>query len=387
LADRAQAPLLSSAGAEALSERVPYFDLAGQYDEIRDELLAAIERVCTNSQFVLGDEVARFEHEFADYCGVRHCVALNTGTSALHLALLAGGVQPGDEVITSPNTFIATAESISYTGARPVFADIRPETGNIDPQALEQVITERTRAIVPVHLYGRPADLQAILDIAERHSLAVIEDACQAHGARYQGTRVGAFGLAGVFSFYPSKNLGAYGEGGALTTNDDNVAELARMLRDHGSKTRYHHDAVGFNYRMDGFQGAVLRIKLRRLDEWTAKRQELAALYRNLLAGANVDLPRDDPDDECVYYVFVVYVDDRDSVQAALEARGIGTGVHFPIPLHLQKAYTSLGYNRGDFPHSENACDRTLSLPLFPEMSQDQVRQVAAVLADVVGAT
>ena len=298
---------------------------------------------------------------------------------------MAAGVRPGDEVITSPNTFIATAEAISYTGARPVFADILRETGNIDPRAVERAITERTRAIVPVHLYGRPADLDAILDIAARHSLPVIEDACQAHGARYRGTRVGAFGLAAAFSFYPAKNLGAYGEGGALTTNNDAVAELARTLRDHGSEKRYHHAAVGFNYRMDGFQGAVLRIKLKRLDGWTTRRQELAFLYRDLLAKTNADLPEDDPADECVYHLFVVYVDDRSSVQAALESRGIGTGIHFPIPLHLQNAYEGLGYGRGDFPHAENACDRTLSLPMFPELTSNQVRHVAAVLADVVG--
>lgn len=250
---------------------------------------------------------------------------------------------------------------------------------------MERAITERTRAIVPVHLYGRPADLDAILDIAARHSLHVIEDACQAHGARYRGTRVGAFGLAAAFSFYPAKNLGAYGEGGALTTNNDAVAELARMLRDHGSEKRYHHGAVGFNYRMDGFQGAVLRIKLKRLDGWTTRRQELAVLYRDLLARTNADLPEDDPADECVYHLFVVYVDDRSSVHAALESRGIGTGIHFPIPLHLQNAYEGLGYGRGDFPHAENACDRTLSLPIFPELTSNQVRQVAAVLADVVG--
>jgi dTDP-4-amino-4,6-dideoxygalactose transaminase len=360
-------------------------DLAGQYDEIRDQVLAAIDRVARGSEFILGEEVACFEQEFADYCGARHCVALNTGTSALHLALLAGGVMPGDDVVTSPNTFIATAEAISYVGARPVFADIRPETGNLDPQALERAMTEKTRAIIPVHLYGRPAELDPILNVAGHHSVPVIEDACQAHGARYRGARVGAAGLAAAFSFYPSKNLGAYGEGGALTTNDDDVAELARMLRDHGSKKRYHHDAVGFNYRMDGFQGAVLRIKLKRLEEWTTKRQELAALYRDLLAGTNVELPRDDPDDECVYYVFVVYVDERDSVRAALETRGIETGIHFPIPLHLQKAYAGLGYERGDFPQAERACDRAISLPIFPEMSPDRVKHVAAALAEVVG--
>jgi dTDP-4-amino-4,6-dideoxygalactose transaminase len=346
-------------------------------------VLAALDRVCTKAQFVLGDEVARFEKEFAAYSGTGHCVALNSGTSALHLALLAAGVQPGDEVVTSPNTFIATAEAISYTGAHPVFADIRPETANIDPRALEEAITERTRAIVPVHLYGRPAELGSIVEIAERHDVAVIEDACQAHGARHHGRRVGTFGLAAAFSFYPAKNLGAYGEGGALTTNDERVAAFARAMRQHGEATRYRSGAVGFNYRMDGFQGAVLRIKLAHLDEWTAKRRELAALYRELLADANVELPRDDPDDECVYHLFVVYVDDRDAVQAALEQRGIRTGIHFPIPVHLQEAYAALGHARGTFPHAERASDRVLSLPLFPELSSEQVRRVASALIEV----
>jgi len=311
---------------------------------------------------------------------------MNSGTSALHVALLVAGVRPGDEVVTSPNTFIATAEAISYTGARPVFADIRPETGNIDPPGLDQAINNRTRAIVPVHLYGRPADLRPILDLGARHGVPVIEDACQAHGARYRGRRVGTFGLAAAFSFYPAKNLGAYGEGGALTTNDDGVAALARAMRDHSSTKRYFHDAVGFNYRMDAIQGAVLRIKLDRLDEWTTRRRNLAYLYRELLAGANVDLPEDDPGDECVYHLFVIYVDDRDSVQAALEARGVGTGIHYPIPVHLQKAYAGLCYERGAFPHAERACSRVLSLPMFPEMRSDQVRYVAAAVTEIAGA-
>lgn len=294
-------------------------------------------------------------------------------------------MKPGGEVITSPNTFIATAEAISYTGALPVFADVRPETGNLDPWAVERTITERTQAIVPVHLYGRPADLGAIIEVAERHDLPIIEDACQAHGATSRGRRVGTFGLAAAFSFYPSKNLGAYGEGGALTTNDADVAQFARMMRDHAQASRDRHGSVGFNYRMDGFQGAVLRIKLRRLDEWTARRRELAGLYRDLLVEARVDLPEDDPEDQCVYHVFAVYVDDRDSVRAELEARGVGTGIHYPTPVHLQEAYADLGHRRGSFPHAERACDRVLSLPMFPEMTCDQVRYAASALAQAVG--
>jgi dTDP-4-amino-4,6-dideoxygalactose transaminase len=368
---------------------VPYFDLKTQYGDIRDEILAALDRVCRNASFILGDEVAQFEKEFAAYCETKYCVALNSGTSALHVALLAAGVKAGDEVITTPNTFIATAEAISYTGAKPVFVDIDPATANIDPNRIERAITARTRAIVPVHLYGRPVDLEAILDIAQRRGLTVIEDACQAHGARYRGKRVGGFGQSAAFSFYPGKNLGAYGEGGALTTNDERVAQFARALRDHGSIRRYFHDYVGYNYRMDGFQGAVLRVKLKHLDAWTAKRQEFSALYRKLLApaiaGARVEFPQDDPRNESVYHLFVVYVDDRDAVRAALEKRGVQSAVHYPMPLHLQQAYAGLGHQRGSFPNAEHACDRVFSMPLFPEMKPEQVEYAVRTLAEIVG--
>jgi dTDP-4-amino-4,6-dideoxygalactose transaminase len=364
---------------------IPYFDLTTQYGQLKDEVLAALDRVCSDSSFVLGEEVERFEAEFAAYCGTKHCVGLNSGTSALHLALLAAGVGHGDEVITSPNTFIATAEAISYTGARPVFADISPLTGNIDAGHVEESITARTRAIIPVHLYGRPADLETIVEIADKHRIAVIEDACQAHGAWHRGRRIGSFGLAGAFSFYPAKNLGAYGEGGALTTNDDAVAEFARAMRNHGQTERYSHAAIGFNYRMDGFQGAVLRIKLRRLDEWIAGRRARAALYRSLLQEAELSLPLDDPLDECAYHLFVVYVDNRDFVRSELQEAGVATSIHYPIPVHLQKAYAWLGYKPGDLPHAERACNRALSLPLYPEMTFEQVRYIASTLARIVG--
>ncbi len=365
---------------------VPYFDLKMQYAELREEILAALDRVCRDASFILGPEVMEFEKEFASYCEVEHCVALNSGTSALHLALLAVGVQPGDEVITTPNTFVATAEAISYTGAKPVFVDIDPATANIAPGQIERAITSRTRAIVPVHLYGRPADLDAIFEIANRRNLAVVEDACQAHGARYRGRRVGGFGRAAAFSFYPAKNLAAYGEGGALTTNDARIAQFVRTVRDHGESGRYSHDIVGYNYRMDGFQGAVLRVKLKRLEEWTARRQEFARLYRELLAGARVGLPQDDPRATPVYQQFVVYVEARDAVRAALEARGVTTSIHYPRPLHLQKAYRGLGYPPGSFPHAERACQRVLSMPLFPELTAEQVRYAATALAEIVGA-
>jgi len=264
---------------------VPYFDLKKQFSSLRNEIREALDRVCSNASFILGEEVSEFEKEFAAYCEVKYCVALNSGTSALHLALLALGVKPGDEVITTSNTFIATAEVICYTGAKPVFVDIDPKTGNLDPALIERVITGRTKAILPVHLYGRPADMDAILGIARKHGLVVIEDACQAHGARYRGRRVGSIGDTAAFSFYPSKNLSAYGEGGALTTNDAGSAELARSLRNHGQSGPYTHERIGYNYRMDGFQGAVLRVKLKRLEQWNARRKEMAALYRSVSAG------------------------------------------------------------------------------------------------------
>jgi dTDP-4-amino-4,6-dideoxygalactose transaminase len=364
---------------------VPYFDLKAQYSGIREEILAALDGVCRSASFSSGPEVEEFEREFAAYCDVKHCVAVNTGTSALHLALLAAGVQPGDEVITTPNTFIATAEAISYAGARPTFVDIDPMTANIDAQQIDGAITGRTKAIIPVHLYGRPADIGSILKIADSHGIPVIEDACQAHGARWLNRRVGGLGFTGAFSFYPGKNLGAYGEGGALTTNDDGVAERVRMLRDHGQSRRHYHDFTGYNYRMDGFQGAVLRVKLRYLDNWNARRQAIARRYRESLAAARVMLPEDAPDNESVYHMFVAYVENRDATRTALEARGVQTAIHYPVPVHLQKAYEWLGYSRGSFPHTELAADKVLSLPLFPEMTAEQVEYAAAALAEVVG--
>jgi len=363
--------------------KVPYCDLTAQYELLRAEISSALDAVCGRATFILGEQVEQFEHDFAEYCGVKHCVALNSGTSALHLALLAAGIGAGDEVITTSNTFIATAEAIDYTGATPVFVDIHPSTANIDPAQIERAITPRTRAIIPVHLYGRPADLDAIIEIADRGRLTLIEDACQAHGARYHGKPVGGFGQSAAFSFYPGKNLGAYGEGGALTTNDDEIAKLARSLRSHGETTRYQHAYVGYNYRMDGFQGAVLNVKLKHLDEWTAKRQKYAALYRQLLAEAAVDLPEDAPDTDCVYHLFVVYVNERDRVRAELGERGVQTAVHYPKPVHLQEAFQHLGYRPGSLLHTERACDRVLSMPIFPEISEEQVEYAARALVEV----
>jgi dTDP-4-amino-4,6-dideoxygalactose transaminase len=365
--------------------KVPYFDLTAQYHDLRDEIREAIDRVCNKAAFILGEEVERFEKAFADYCGVKHCVGLNSGTSALHLAMLSAGIGSGDEVITSANTFFATAEAVCYTGATPVFADIDPATANIDPERVEAAITKKTRAIIPVHLYGRPANLDAIMKIAADRGLLVIEDACQAHGASYEGKRVGGFGHSAAFSFYPGKNLGAYGEGGALTTNDDEVAALLRALRSHGEATRYLHKYLGYNYRMDGFQAAVLNVKMKHLDEWTAKRRAFSSLYRTLVSDAKLDLPQDSPDAECVYHLFVAYVEDRDRVRKSLEERGVQTAVHYPIPVHLQEAMAHLGFKEGSLPHTERACQRVLSMPLFPEMTEEQVRYAAYSLSEVVG--
>ena len=364
--------------------KVSYFDLKTQYAGLRDEIREALDRVCQNASFILGEEVEKFERSFAELCGVKHCVGLNSGTSALHLALITAGIGAEDEVITTSNTFIATAEAICYTGAKPVFVDINPATGNLDPEEIERAITKQTRAIIPVHLYGRPADMEKINQIAKRHRLLVIEDACQAHGAKYNGKPVGGLGHAATFSFYPPKNLGAYGEGGALTTNDDEVANLARSLRTHGESSRYLHKYIGYNYRMDGFQAAVLNVKLKHLDEWTKKRQGHASVYREILSGAKIKFLEDSPESESVYHLFVVYVENRDQVRADLEKRGVETAVHYPVPIHLQEAFTHLGYKPGALPNTERACERVISMPVFPELTEEQVRYAASSLAEVV---
>jgi dTDP-4-amino-4,6-dideoxygalactose transaminase len=365
--------------------KVPVLDLKAEYAELRDEILPAMDRVCQNAEYVLGAEVEAFEREFADFCGSKHCVALSTGTAALHLGLLAMGVQPDDEVITTPNTFLATAEAITYCGAVPVFVDIDPATANIDPNLIERAITPRTRAILPVHLYGRPADMDAIREIAARRNLRVLEDAAQAHGGHYRGRRVGSLGHAAIFSFYPTKNLSACGEGGVLTTNDDQIANFARAARNHGQTARYEHEFVGYNYRMDGLQGAVLRIKLRRLYKWTARRQEIAREYRKMLATARVEIPADDPRDECVYHQFVIYASNRNSVVKQLAEREIETVVHYPRPVHLQPAYSALGLPPGTFPHAERACTRVLSLPVHPRLTAEQVAFTGAAVRQIVG--
>jgi dTDP-4-amino-4,6-dideoxygalactose transaminase len=365
--------------------KVAVLDLKAEYAQLRDEILPALDRVCQNSSFVIGPEVEAFEREFADFCGTKHCVALSSGTAALHLGLLALGVQADHEVITSPNSFLATAEAITYCGAVPVFVDIDPANGNLDPRLIERAITPRTRAILPVHIYGRPADMDPIREIAARHNLRVLEDAAQAHGARYRGKRAGGLAHAAAFSFYPTKNLGAYGEGGALTTDDDHIAKFAHAARSHGQTARYEHEFVGYNYRMQGFQGAVLRIKLRHLYAWTSRRQEIAREYRRLLTNARLQLPVDDPRDECVYHQFVIYTDNRNAAVSQLAERDIETVVHYPRPIHLQPAYSSLGLPPGTFPCAERACERVLSLPLHPGLTPEQIEYVANAVREIVG--
>jgi dTDP-4-amino-4,6-dideoxygalactose transaminase len=366
---------------------IPFVDLKAQYASIREDVNAAIQRVLDSAQFTLGPEVAAFVAEFADWCGAREGVGVNTGTSALHLALLAAGVGPGDEVITVPFTFVATVSAIHYTGARPVFVDIDPRTFTIDARAVEAAITPRTRALVPVHLYGQPADMDPILEIAARHGLVVVEDAAQAHGAEYRGRRVGSIGDMGCFSFYPGKNLGAYGEGGMVVTNNPAYARTIRMLRDWGAERKYEHVLKGFNYRLETIQAAVLRVKLRHLEAWTQARLAGAAHYDRLLAGSGVATPRVAPGSRHVYHIYAIRTPERHAWQQALHAQGIQTGVHYPTPVHLLPAFADLGHVRGQFPHAERAASEGLSLPMYAELAASDREEVArAVIGLAAGA-
>lgn len=359
---------------------IPFLDLELQHRPILADLAEAARQVIASGHFVLGERTAAFEQAFADYCGVSHTVAVNTGTSALHLALLAAGVGPGDEVITTPATFVATVAAIQYAGASARLVDVDPETWTLDPARIEAAITPRTKAIIPVHLHGRLADMAPILEIARAHGLVVIEDAAQAHGAESGGRRAGAFGDLGCFSFYPGKNLGACGEGGAVTTDRSDLADRLRRLRDWGQERKYLHVDKGFNYRMDEIQAALLHVKLPHLDRWTALRRQAAALYDELLDKAGVvhAAPADGRDH--VYHVYAVRVADRDAVRARL-APTVGTNIHYPIPVHLQPAYADLGYRPGDFPVAEALAHETLSLPMFPGLTDDQVQAVCEALA------
>lgn len=363
--------------------KVPYLDLKTQYRSIKAEIDTAITGVLESCQFILGSEVANFERDFAAYCGASECIALNSGTSALHLALLAAGVGPGDEVITVPFTFVASVAAVLYAGARPVLVDIDPRSFTMDPAAVESAITPRTKVILPVHLYGQTADMDPILDIARRHNLIVIEDAAQAHGAKYKGRSAGSIGDIGCFSFYPAKNLGAYGEGGAVTTNNPQFAKTMRMLRDWGQDGKYHHVLRGFNYRMEGFQGAILRVKLRHLEQWTERRRAIAQVYDQLLSDMNVETPTEMPWARHVYHVYSVRSKERDALQAALRAEGIQTAIHYALPAHLQPAYADLGYSKGDLLHSEKAASEVLALPVYPELMDEQVRLVTQAIESV----
>ena len=357
---------------------VPFLDLGAQLGAIEADLKQAIDRVIAAKSFVLGPSVEQFEEHFAAYCDIRHAIGVSSGTAALHLALLACGIGPGDEVITTAHTFIATCWAITYAGARPVLVDVDPETLTIDPQRIPAAVTARTRAIIPVHLYGQPADMDPIMAIARQHHLAVVEDACQAHGARYKGRRVGSIGDIGCFSFYPGKNLGAFGEAGAVVTNDATLAAAVRKQRNHGQAQRYHHDLLGFNYRMDGIQAAVLNVKLRHLDHWNSRRREHAHAYDALLAACpGLRLTRQRGDSESVYHLYVVRSDRRDALRAYLAEQGIDTGLHYPVPIHRQPAYAELGYAAGDFPITEESCATLLSLPMYAELAPRQVAYVA----------
>jgi dTDP-4-amino-4,6-dideoxygalactose transaminase len=365
--------------------QVPFLDLAAQHKPIRAEILAAIGEVVDRNAFAGGPFVAKFEEDFAAFCRTRHAIGVGNGTDALWFALLALGVGPGDEVITVPNTFMATAEAISYCGATPVFVDVAERTQTLDPGLLERAITQRTKAVIPVHLYGQMADMDPIMEIAGRHGLAVVEDACQAHGAEYKGRRAGSIGNAGCFSFYPGKNLGAWGEAGAVVTNDQALAGRIKVLRDHGQETKYHHTSIGWNGRMDGIQAAVLSVKLKGLEQGNAARREHARRYSELLSGAH-GLTVEPPASygAPVFHLYVVRVGERDRVLHAMAQRGISCGIHYPIPVHLQKAYQHLGLGVGSFPVSERCAREILSLPMFPELTPNQIEAVAKELRSLL---
>jgi dTDP-4-amino-4,6-dideoxygalactose transaminase len=364
---------------------VPFLDLHAQYTAIKAEIDPAIARVIEKSAFAGGPEVTAFEEAFAAYCGTKFCVGMSSGTAALELMLRADGIGEGHEVIVPSHTFFATAEAVSLTGARPVFVDVDPNSGLMNVEQLERATTRKTRAVIPVHLYGQPADMDEVLDFADKHDVIVYEDACQAHGAVYKGKKIGSLARAAAFSFYPGKNLGAYGEGGAVTTDDAELVAKLRMLREHGSVTKYQHVMVGRNDRMDGIQGAVLAVKLKHLDAWNAARKSHAALYKKLLSGDDrIRCIAEMPDRESVYHLFVVRVANCDAVRQKMADKGIGVGIHYPIPLHLQPVYRDLGYRPGELPATEALSQEILSLPMFPELTEAQIASVVEALKAVV---
>ena len=361
---------------------VSFVDLVAQDAELLRATQAEFDVLVQRSDWILGEQVAAFEEDFAAFCGTRHAVGTDSGLSALELALRAFGIGPEDEVITVANTFVATALAISHAGATPVLVDVDPESQSLDPALLEDALTMRTRAIVPVHLHGRPAEMDAVLEFARAYDLVVVEDACQAHGARYRGGRVGSLGDAAAFSFYPAKNLGAYGDGGMVVTDDSEIAQTIRLLRHYGQPTKNVHAIRGFNRRLDTLQAAILRLKLRHLDEWNEARRRVAGLYGEALQDAGVALPpADDDDRESVWHLYVIRSPRRDALEVFLSARGIGTGIHYPTPIHLQPAYRELEYRRGSFPVSERLADEVLSLPMHPTLTPGDVLEVADAIS------
>lgn len=365
-------------------QKIPLVDLHAQYETIKPEIDAAIQRTIDRTAFILGPEAKQFEENFAQFVGVKHAIGLDSGTAALHLAMMALNIGAGDEVITTAHTFIATSEPISLLGARPVFVDIDSRTYNLDPQKLEAAITPRTKAIIPVHLYGQPAEMDAILEIARKHNIPVIEDAAQAHGATYRQRNVGTMGLMTCFSFYPGKNLGAYGDAGALVTNDDELNDKIRMLRDHGRTTKYEHEISGYGYRLDGIQGAVLDVKLKHLPEWNAARRAHADYYTELLSNvdASIVTPYEPAHVKAVYHLYVIRTRQRDELLQYLKERDIEAGIHYPVPLHLQPVYKNLGYQQGAFPATEQAAQEILSLPIYPELTHAQMERVVETMRE-----
>src|SRR5215467_2864996 len=362
--------------------QVPFIDLAAQYTEIAQEIDAAVSKVIRATDFILGREVCLFEEEFAGFCEVQFATGVDSGTSALELTLRAYDIGPGDEVITAANSFIASALAISHAGATPVFADIDADTYTIDVAAIERAITPRTKAIVPVHLYGQPADMDPIMELARRHKLVVVEDACQGHGARYKGKRVGSLGHAAAFSFYPGKNLGAYGDGGMVVTKDRKIANRLEMLRNYGQKEKYKHLFRGYNRRLDTMQAAILRVKLRYLEKWNAARRCNAKLYQKHLAGTEIVVPGEVSGAESVWHLYVVRTEQREQLKNHLVSKGINASIHYPVPIHLQPAYEELGYKGGDFPVTEFYAERILSLPMYAELSAEQIQQVSSAILE-----
>jgi dTDP-4-amino-4,6-dideoxygalactose transaminase len=365
--------------------RVPFLDLKSHHASLHDEFDRAIRAVIDSSAFAGGPFVEKFEQDFASYCGSQHAVGVGSGTEALWLSLLACGIGPGDEVITVPNTFMATAEAITYCGARPVFVDVDERTYTMDPAGLEEALSSRTKAIIPVHLFGQPAEMDPVLEFARKHDLFVIEDAAQAHGAKYKGRKAGTLGNAGCFSFYPGKNLGAFGEAGAIVTNSSELQEKIRILRDHGQVSKYRHTAIGWNCRMDGIQAAILSVKLQHLESGNSLRRAHALQYNQAFAGVDeVITPLEAPYARHVYHIYAIRVQERDEVMWFLKEKGIQCGIHYPIPVHLQEAYQSLGYKKGDLPRSEQTALEFISLPMFPELTETQVNMVALGVKEAI---